>query len=76
MRASAALESAEVALFPAIAKGACLRFVASRTEDWLETPDDAMVTPQGSDAIRGTLAVLRRSRRGTACLMCPRAFRA
>jgi len=38
------LESAEVALFPAIAKGACLRFVASRTEDWLETPDDAMVT--------------------------------
>ncbi len=34
----------ERALFPAIAKGACLRFVASRAEDWLETPDDALVT--------------------------------
>ena len=38
------LEPAELALFPAIAKGACLRFVASRAEDWLETPDDALVT--------------------------------
>lgn len=34
----------ERALFPAIAKGACLRFVASRAEDWLDTPDDALVT--------------------------------
>ena len=34
----------ERALFPEIAKGACLRFVASRAEDWLETPDDALVT--------------------------------
>lgn len=38
------LDPAERALFPAIAKGACLRFVASRAEDWLETPDDALVT--------------------------------
>lgn len=38
------LEPAERALFPAIAKGACLRFVASRAEDWLDTPDDALVT--------------------------------
>lgn len=38
------LEAAERALFPAIAKGACLRFVASRAEDWLDTPDDALVT--------------------------------
>ena len=38
------LEPAERALFPQIAKGACLRFVASRAEDWLETPDDALVT--------------------------------
>ena len=38
------LEPAERALFPEIAKGACLRFVASRAEDWLDTPDDALVT--------------------------------
>lgn len=34
----------ERALFAEIAKGACLRFVASRAEDWLDTPDDALVT--------------------------------
>ncbi|PLK25198.1 homoserine kinase [Porphyrobacter sp. TH134] len=38
------LDPAERALFPEIAKGACLRFVASRAEDWLDTPDDALVT--------------------------------
>ena len=38
------LEPAERALLPAIAKGATLRFVASRAEDWLDTPDDALVT--------------------------------
>ncbi|MEZ5680292.1 MAG: homoserine kinase [Erythrobacter sp.] len=27
-----------------LAQGACLRFVASRTEDWLDTPPDALVT--------------------------------
>jgi homoserine kinase type II len=39
-----ALEPAERALFAEVAKGACLRFVASRAEDWLDTPDDALVT--------------------------------
>ncbi len=34
----------ERALFAPLAKGACLRFVASRAEDWLDTPDDALVT--------------------------------
>ncbi|MFN2098623.1 homoserine kinase [Altererythrobacter sp. MF3-039] len=29
---------------PVLAQGACLRFVASRAEDWLETPHDALVT--------------------------------
>jgi homoserine kinase type II len=29
---------------PEIAKGAAIRFVASRAEDWLDTPDDALVT--------------------------------
>lgn len=38
------LEQAERALFAEIAKGACLRFVTSRAEDWLDTPDDALVT--------------------------------
>lgn len=34
----------ERALFPELAKGACLRFVASRAEDWLDTPEGALVT--------------------------------
>lgn len=38
------LEKAERLAFAQIAKGACLRFVASRAEDWLDTPDDALVT--------------------------------
>lgn len=37
------LTSPERAALPEIAKGACLRFVASRAEDWLDTPDDALV---------------------------------
>lgn len=38
------LEAAERAALPLLAQGACLRFVASRAEDWLETPADAQVT--------------------------------
>ncbi|MEP3050253.1 MAG: homoserine kinase [Erythrobacter sp.] len=38
------LGPAERGLLPEIAKGAALRFVASRAEDWLETPDGAFVT--------------------------------
>ncbi|MFL0357367.1 homoserine kinase [Erythrobacter sp. GH1-10] len=38
------LEQAERELLPQIAKGAALRFVASRAEDWLDTPEDALVT--------------------------------
>lgn len=38
-----ALDEKERAALPAIAKGATLRFVASRAEDWLDTPDDALV---------------------------------
>ncbi|WP_336985859.1 homoserine kinase [Altererythrobacter aquiaggeris] len=29
---------------PLLAQGACLRFIASRSSDWLEIPDDAMVS--------------------------------
>ena len=38
------LTLAEREMLPDIAKGACLRFVASRAEDWLDTPQDALVT--------------------------------
>lgn len=38
------LEQAERAAMPALAQGACLRFVASRAEDWIDTPADAQVT--------------------------------
>jgi len=37
------IEAAERAMLPDIAKGAAMRFVASRAEDWLDTPDDALV---------------------------------
>lgn len=38
------LTSEEKSAFAQIAKGAAIRFVASRAEDWLDTPDDALVT--------------------------------
>jgi homoserine kinase type II len=38
------LAFAERAAMPLLAQGACLRFVASRAEDWLDTPPDALVT--------------------------------
>lgn len=34
----------ERAALPLLAQGACLRFTASRAEDWLQTPSDAQVT--------------------------------
>lgn len=36
------LTDAERAALPVLAQGACLRFTASRVEDWLDTPDDAL----------------------------------
>jgi homoserine kinase type II len=38
------LDESERAALPLLAQGACLRFVASRAEDWLETPAGALVT--------------------------------
>ncbi|MCT2559689.1 homoserine kinase [Tsuneonella sp. YG55] len=38
------LAAEERAALPLLAQGACLRFVASRTEDWIATPADALVT--------------------------------
>ena len=37
------LDAIEREALPLLAQGACLRFVASRAEDWLETPADAQV---------------------------------
>jgi homoserine kinase type II len=34
----------ERSALPVLAQGACLRFIASRAEDWLDTPADALVT--------------------------------
>lgn len=38
------LEARERQALPVLAQGACLRFVASRAEDWIETPAGALVT--------------------------------
>ena len=38
------LQEDERAALPTLAEGACLRFTASRAEDWLETPAGAQVT--------------------------------
>lgn len=38
------LERSERDALPLLAQGACLRFVASRAQDWLDTPADALVT--------------------------------
>lgn len=37
------LDAEERKALPILAQGACLRFVASRAEDWLDTPADAQV---------------------------------
>jgi homoserine kinase type II len=44
----------EIAAFPLLASGACIRFALSRAWDWLNTPADAMVTR------KDPLAYLRR----------------
>ena len=38
------LSDRERECLPLLAQGACLRFIASRSEDWIETPADALVT--------------------------------
>lgn len=48
------LSPAERAAFPALARGACLRFLLTRAWDWLNTPADALVTR------KDPLAFLRR----------------
>lgn len=38
------LEPAERTALPLLAQGACMRFISSRAQDWIETPADALVT--------------------------------
>ena len=38
------LNEAEWAALPLLARGACVRFLATRAYDWLNTPADALVT--------------------------------
>ena len=38
------LDPRERECLPLLAQGACMRFIASRAEDWIETPADALVT--------------------------------
>ncbi|SFG18540.1 homoserine kinase [Novosphingobium sp. CF614] len=40
------LAPAERAALPLLARGAAMRFLATRAYDWLNTPDDALVTPK------------------------------
>ena len=52
----------ERAALPILARGAAMRFLATRAYDWLNTPGDAMVTPQRSSGICPQVEVLCRSR--------------
>jgi homoserine kinase type II len=40
------LSEAERAALPLLARGAAIRFLATRAYDWLNTPEDALVTPK------------------------------
>lgn len=40
------LVPAERAALPLLARGAAMRFLATRAYDWMNTPDDALVTPK------------------------------
>lgn len=41
-----ALDPAEIAALPKLAEGASMRFLLTRLYDWLNTPEDAFVTPK------------------------------
>ncbi|MFM5884137.1 MAG: homoserine kinase [Novosphingobium sp.] len=50
------LSAAERAALPVLARGACLRFVASRAYDWLNTPRGALVSPKDPMAFARRMA--------------------
>lgn len=43
-RSKRPLTGGELSALPTLAHGACLRFISSRADDWLNTPADALVT--------------------------------
>lgn len=49
------LSEAELAAFPVLARGACLRFMLTRAWDWLNTPAGALVTRKDPLALLGPL---------------------
>ena len=53
------LPAAEAAALPTLARGAALRFLLTRSYDWLNTPADAAVTRKDPLAYRRRLAHLR-----------------
>ncbi len=50
------LSSEERSALPILARGASMRFLATRAYDWLNTPDDALVTPKDPLAFAQRLA--------------------
>jgi homoserine kinase type II len=54
------LSDAERAALPILAQGACLRFLATRAWDWLNTPADALVTRKDPLAYWRRFAAYRR----------------
>jgi homoserine kinase type II len=61
-RSTFALLPEEAAAFPALARGACLRFLLTRAWDWLNTPADALVTRKDPLAFLRRLDFYRDSR--------------
>ena len=57
--ASHGLTPDETAALPILCRGACLRFLLTRTYDWLNTPADALVTRKDPLAYRRRLAHYR-----------------
>jgi homoserine kinase type II len=47
------------AALPVLARGACMRFLASRAYDWLHTPADALVTRKDPMQFAGRLSFYR-----------------
>ncbi len=54
------LEAAEVAALPVLARGAALRFLLTRTVDWLDVPPGALVKPHDPIPYDRRLAFHRR----------------
>ena len=54
------LSKAEWRALPFLAQGAAMRFVATRTADWIDTPDDALVTRKNPMAFVRRMEFYRR----------------